>query len=146
MKLSTRSKYGMRLMIEFAAHYGKGPVLLKDAAKRQEISEKYLSQIVIPLTAKGIVSSSRGTPRGYSLTRKPEDLTVFEVVEILEGSLSPVGAFKKGKVLPVTATYVNQLVWSKLEKAIKDSLSKITFQDILNGIHGFNKNNYTYTI
>ena len=85
MRTSTRSRYGVRLMLELALSHGKGPIFLKDIARRQEISDKYLSQIIIPLKSAGLVSSHRGAHGGYVLQREPARITIREIVEVLEG-------------------------------------------------------------
>ena len=90
MKISTKGRYGIRLMLSLALHYDKGTLALKSIAREQDISEKYLEQIINPLTKSGLVKSYRGAQGGYILTREPKDITIGEVLRILEGSLSPV--------------------------------------------------------
>ncbi len=79
MKLSTKGRYGVRLMIDLAAHYGEGPVLLREIAKREEISEKYLSNLVNPLKSMGLVEATRGVHGGYVLGKAPTEITMKEV-------------------------------------------------------------------
>ena len=88
MKMSTRARYGLRLMVDLAVKDGKGPILLKDVSRSQEISEKYLSQIIIPLKTAGLVKSFRGAHGGYTLQRDPAKINLLEVVSALEGDLS----------------------------------------------------------
>ena len=90
LQMSTRSRYGVRLMVALALRYGDGISLLRDVARQEGISEKYLGQIIIPLKAAGLVLSQRGAHGGYSLARPPEDITVRDVVEAIEGSIAPV--------------------------------------------------------
>lgn len=85
MRISTRAKYGIRLLFELAKNYSKGIVMLKDIAKRQAISEKYLSKIVLQLKGAGIINSIRGAKGGYVLTNAPENINLKNVVEVLEG-------------------------------------------------------------
>ena len=80
MKLSTRSRYGLRLMIALAMSYGGGPRLLKEIADTEELSEKYLGQLVIPLKSAGFISAVRGAKGGYELTRDPEGISPLEIV------------------------------------------------------------------
>ncbi len=87
MKLSTRSRYGTRLMLDMAQHYMKGPIQLGTIAKRQNIPVKYLEQIIIPLKKAQYVKSVRGNKGGHYLARPPEEITVGEIVAILEGGL-----------------------------------------------------------
>ena len=89
LQLSTRSRYGVRMMTALALNWGKGPSLLRDVSRREDISEKYLGQIVIPLKASGLVVSQRGSHGGYSLGRAPEAITVKDVVEAIEGAIAP---------------------------------------------------------
>jgi len=86
MKLSTRARYGVRLMLALAKNYGQGSVFLREVAKSEEISEKYLSQIIIPLRGAGLVSSSRGVHGGYTLSKSPAEITLQQIVEPLEGN------------------------------------------------------------
>ncbi len=85
MKLSTRARYGTRLLFELAYNYGRGPVLLKEISKRQNISEKYLSKIVLQLKGAGFVKSERGAKGGYILAKPPAEINMKDVIEILEG-------------------------------------------------------------
>ncbi|HLD47293.1 MAG TPA: Rrf2 family transcriptional regulator, partial [Desulfobaccales bacterium] len=84
MKLSTKSRYGTRLLLDMAQHYNQGPVQLGDIAKRQNISVKYLEQIIIPLKKANYVQSVRGPKGGHALTRPPKEITVGEIVALLE--------------------------------------------------------------
>src|SRR4030042_3558391 len=88
MRVSTRARYGLRLMVEVALNYEKGPILLKDISKNTGISEKYLSQIIIPLKGKGLIKTFSGAHSGYILSRAPSEIKLKEIVEILEGDLS----------------------------------------------------------
>ena len=85
MKLSTRARYGVRLMLALAKNYGKEPVYLKDIAKQEDISEKYLSLLIMPLRRIGLVNSVRGAYGGYNLARDPKEITLKEIVVVLEG-------------------------------------------------------------
>ncbi|MFA5284396.1 MAG: Rrf2 family transcriptional regulator, partial [Smithellaceae bacterium] len=94
MKLSTRTRYGVRLMTVLAQNYGKGPVFLKDIAKGENISEKYLSLIIIPLRGVGLINSVRGAHGGYNLSKEPSQITLKEIVDVLEGDCSLVDCVK----------------------------------------------------
>ena len=89
MKISTKSRYGMRFMIDLAQHYGEGPIALKDVAERQSISKKYLEQVVAPLSSKGLLSVTRGYMGGYQLSRSPEKITLEDVVSASEDGAAP---------------------------------------------------------
>ena len=88
MRLSTRGRYGTRLMVDLAQHYADGPVSLAEIAKRQDLSAKYLEQLIILLKGAGLIRSVRGRRGGYMLARRPEEISVGEIVETLEGKLS----------------------------------------------------------
>ena len=87
MKLSTRSTYGLRAMMALAHGYGQGPMLLRDIAQRQQLPTTYLEQLMVPLRKARLVSATRGVNGGYVLTRQPEEITLCEVIEILEGPI-----------------------------------------------------------
>ena len=90
MKISTKGRYALRLMVDLALSGQGQPISLKDVAQRQQLSDKYLEQIVTPLSRAGLVRSVRGAGGGYLLTRRPEEYTVGEVLRPLEGDLAPV--------------------------------------------------------
>ena len=90
MKISTKGRYAMRLLIDLHENQGDGFVALKDIAARQDISKKYLEQIVPALTGDGILKTSRGFQGGYRLAREPEDIPVGDILRLTEGSLAPV--------------------------------------------------------
>jgi len=141
LRLSTRSRYGTRLMLELALHYNKGTVFLKDIAREEEISEKYLSHLVIPLKANGLISSSRGAHGGYRLAKSPSHITVKDIVQTLEGDLSPVECVKNPSICRRTSGCVTRDVWEKLDERISDTLSSITLKDLVKsqkGIHSIN--------
>ena len=96
MKISTKGRYAMRLLIDLYENQGDGFVALKDIAARQDISKKYLEQIVPALTGDGILKTSRGFQGGYRLARKPCDYSVGEILRLAEGSLAPVSCLEAG--------------------------------------------------
>ena len=128
MKLSTKGRYGARFMVDLAVHYGEGPVLLKDVAGRQELSEKYLGHLVPPLKTAGLVSSSRGAHGGYCLARHPSEITLAEVVEAVEGPLVIVECVKAPDVCTRAATCVTRDVWSEVASTIQGVLGSITLE------------------
>ena len=90
MKISTKGRYALRMLIDLAEHEGDGFIALKDIAERQNISKKYLEQIVPILSRSGILRTNRGSQGGYALAKEPEHVTVGEILRLTEGSLSPV--------------------------------------------------------
>ena len=97
MKLSTKIRYGTRAILELASRFGEGPIELKEIARSQEISIKYLEQVIIPLRTAGMVKSARGAKGGYSLAKPPSEICLFDVVETLEGPLYLVDCIKDSK-------------------------------------------------
>jgi Rrf2 family cysteine metabolism transcriptional repressor len=131
MKLSTRSRYGVRLMFELALNYGKEPVLLRNIAKNQEISEKYLSKLIIPLKAAGFVNSLRGAHGGYILAKEPVKISIKEIVEVLEGDISPVECVKNPSLCKRVSICPTRDVWCKLNNEISETLKNISLEDIV---------------
>ncbi len=131
MKISTRARYGTRLMLELALHYDEGPLFLKDIAKAEEISEKYLSQIIIPLRSAGLVNSLRGAHGGYTLSRPPEKITIKDIVEVLEGGFDLVSCTEDASSCSRVSLCVTRGIWSDLGKKISQTLKATTLEDLV---------------
>jgi len=129
MKLSTRARYGVRLMLSLALNYGKGPVFLKDIAKKEEISEKYLSLIIIPLRGAGLVNSNRGANGGYTLAREPSKITVKEIVDVLEGDCL-VNCIKDPSACTRISTCAARDIWVLLGGKISETLESISLEKL----------------
>ncbi len=131
MKLSTRTRYGVRLMVVLAQNYGKGPVFLKDIAKGENISEKYLSLIIIPLRGVNLVNSVRGAHGGYKLSKEPSQITLKEIVDVLEGDCSLVECVKNPSTCersPICATHD---VWAMIGEKISETLRSVTLDQLV---------------
>jgi Rrf2 family protein len=146
MKISTRARYGLRLMVDLAVKHGKGPILLKDVSRSQEISEKYLSQIIIPLKTAGLVKSFRGAHGGYTLQRDPAKINLLEVVSALEGDLSLVECVASPTSCSRTDICVTQEVWHQVSRAMVSTLAGITLADLATRLNALPKNAPTYSI
>jgi Rrf2 family protein len=131
MRLSTRTRYGTRLLFELAYNYGTGPVLLRDIAKRQDISEKYLSKIIILLRSAGIVTSFRGAKGGYILSKAPSEITMKQVIEALEGDSSYVDCIKDPGACKNEAKCPSREFWCKMENVMNEYLSSETLDTIV---------------
>lgn len=131
MRVSTRGRYALRLMLDLAMNNTGEPVRLKDVAKRQEISEKYLEQIISILNKTGFVKSVRGPAGGYSLKRKPEEYTVGMILRLTEGSLAPVDCVEDGTDCDRADQCVTVLLWKKLNDAINGVVDNITLADLV---------------
>ena len=121
MKLSTRSRYGTRLMLDMARHYNEGPLQLGDIAKRQEVSVKYLEQIIIPLKKARYIESVRGPKGGHILTKPPEEITVGEIVALLEEGTSLVERIEVPSVCDRADICPTRLLWKEAAEAMFDS-------------------------
>jgi Rrf2 family protein len=126
MKLSTRGRYGVRLMQDLAIHYGEGPILLRDIAQRQEISEKYLWQIINPLKTAGLVNSLRGAHGGYILGKAPEAISLKEILQVLEGSLCLVECVDNPSLCERAPSCISRDIWEEASKNMQQTLEDTT--------------------
>ena len=133
MKLSTRCRYGTRLMLDMAQHREKGPIQLRDIAIRQDISLKYLEQIVIPLKKAGLIESLRGSKGGYFLARPPEQITIAEIVALLEGGLSIMKCVDHPEVCDRSDACPTRHLWREAEVALYEKLKSFTLWDLVQG-------------
>jgi Rrf2 family protein len=131
MKLSTRSRYGLRMMTDLADNFGTNPVFLKDIAKREDISEKYLSLIVIPLRQAGLIQSTRGAHGGYSLTRVPDRISAQEIFDALEEVTCLVDCIAKPGECSRSSICPTRDVWSLLGEKIRETLSAVTLAELV---------------
>ena len=130
--ISTRGRYALRMMLDLAQNQGDGYVALRDIAARQEISKKYLEQIIPLLNRVGLLQTTRGVQGGYRLTRRPEEYTVLDILEVTETGLSAVACLEKDAAkCPRSADCMTLPVWQGLDKVVKDYLGGITLQDVL---------------
>ena len=131
MKFSTRSRYGVRLMLDLARHYEKGPVQLGDISKTEEISEKYLGQIVIQLKSSGLINSVRGAQGGYLLARNPQSITVLDIVQCLEGEIKIIDCLEDKPNCVRNSKCASYEVWRVLNDNIIETLKKYTLIDLI---------------
>ena len=134
MKISTRGRYALRVLVDLAEHNGNGFVTLKDIAERQNISKKYLEQIVPALTRSGIIRSNRGLQGGYVFVKEPSEVTVGDVLRLSEGNMAPVACLECTPNLCERRHICPTLpVWTGLQKVITEYLDSITIEDIVEG-------------
>lgn len=133
--ISTKARYALRVMIDLVQHQEDGYVPLKDIARRQEISEKYL-EIILKMLVKGkILKGLRGKGGGYMLTRLPEEYTVGEIIELTEGPLAPVACLMPdAKICPRMEQCITLPLWKKFDDVIHDFFYNITLNDLINGV------------
>ena len=130
MKLSTKARYGTRAMLELAKSYGKKPLSIREIAKNQEISEKYLEHLLASLKAAGFIKSSRGTKGGYTLTKPPEEIRLSQIVQVLEGSVAPVDCVENEKACSRCGFCATRDVWALIKQSIDNVLYSITLADL----------------
>lgn len=131
MRLSTRSRYGVRLMLSLAMNSKKDPIFLKDIASKEEISEKYLSQIIIPLKAKGLVTTFRGAHGGYLLSKPASEITLREIIEPLEGNLCLVDCVSNPGICDKSTVCATRQVWDEMSSILLGFLDTFTLEDLI---------------
>jgi Rrf2 family cysteine metabolism transcriptional repressor len=123
MKISTKGRYGLTIMIELAKRHGEGPVSLKSIAQSNDLSEHYLEQLIAPLRNAGLVKSIRGAYGGYVLAHKPTNITAGDVIRVLEGPITPVEGIEDEEP-------AKRELWIRIRDAIKDVLESTTIDDL----------------
>ncbi|MGL5314196.1 MAG: RrF2 family transcriptional regulator [Peptostreptococcaceae bacterium] len=132
MKLSTKGRYGLKAMFELSVTQHTGPVPLKYIAKRQNISDQYLEQIFSALKKSGLVTSVRGAQGGYLLAKEPKDITVGDILTVLEGPVSLSDCLLDEDICENSGICVTKVVWEKIKKGIEEVIHSITLQDMIN--------------
>ncbi|SFE26013.1 transcriptional regulator, BadM/Rrf2 family [Paenibacillus catalpae] len=125
MKISTKGRYGLTIMMELAGKFGEGPTSLKSIAERNQLSEHYLEQLVAPLRNAGLVKSIRGAYGGYILSKEPETITAGDVIRILEGPISPVDFTEEDDP-------AKRDLWLRIRDSIASVLDSTTLADLVN--------------
>lgn len=132
MKISTKGRYALRLMMDLAENNSGSPISLKDVAKRQDISDKYLEQIISILNKAGYVRSVRGAQGGYMLKMEPQNYTVGMILRQTEGSLAPVACIEDDEIVcDRQQQCVTSIVYKKINDAISGVVDNITLQDLV---------------
>ncbi|CRK84252.1 cysteine metabolism transcriptional regulator CymR [Neobacillus massiliamazoniensis] len=123
MKISTKGRYGLTIMIELAKKHGEGPVSLKTIAQANDLSEHYLEQLIAPLRNTGLVKSIRGAYGGYILSDVPSKITAGDVIRVLEGPITPVEGIEDEEP-------AKRELWIRIRDAIKEVLDNTTLEDL----------------
>ena len=131
MKISTRGRYGTRLLLDLASQQDNGPIPLKDIARRQHISLSYIEQLVTPLIAAGLIKSTRGARGGIRLAKSPHEINLSDVVGLLEGSISPVDCLDDPEACPRSDVCATRDVWSEMKDAMDGVLKSVTIHDLV---------------
>ena len=132
MKLSTRSRYGTRMMLDLAQHYDEGPVQIRNVSKRENISVKYLEQIIIPLKKANFIKSVRGPKGGHMLAKPPEAITIGEIVRVLEGGINLSSCIENPEVCDRTSDCLTRGLWEEATKAMYEKLNSATLSKMIN--------------
>jgi len=133
-------------MVELGLRYESGPVFLKNIAKAEEISEKYLSQIVIPLKSAGLVNSFRGAHGGYVLAKPPQEITMKDIVGVLEGGFNLTGRPKNAAERHRVTTWVTHELWDDLGQMMEKMLDGVTLKDLINRCKDKKQSSVMYNI
>lgn len=131
MRVSTKGRYALKMMLDIAVNGAVRPVSIKDIAKRQQISDKYLEQIISVLNSAGYVKSVRGAQGGYRLVMEPSKYTVGMILRLTEGSISPVACVEGEAECEKIDNCATIEVWRRLDKAISDVVDNITLADLM---------------
>ena len=131
MKISTKGRYGTRALLELALHPEESPMLLKNIARRQQISLQYLDRLISPLVTHGIIRSVRGAKGGVKLARPPEQIKLSEVIQLLEGSTAPVECINNPGICERSESCVTRDLWEKIKNAMDEVLESTTLQDLV---------------
>jgi len=125
MKISTKGRYGLTIMMELAAKFGDGPISLKSIAEKNSLSEHYLEQLIAPLRNAGYVKSIRGAYGGYILSKSPSDITTGDVIRVLEGPISPVDFTEEDDP-------AKRDLWLRIRDSIADVMDSTTLEHLIN--------------
>ena len=143
MKISTKGRYALRMLLDLAEHKNDGYIALKDIAARQNISKKYLEQIIPVLNKSAILNANRGYQGGYKLAKSPEKYTVGDILRLTEGSIAPVACLDHNPIeCDRCDDCITLPIWKGLHKVISDYLDSVTLQDILDNKKELYANDY----
>ena len=143
MKISTKGRYALRMLMDLAEHKNDGYIALKDIAARQNISKKYLEQIIPVLNKSDILNANRGYQGGYKLAKSPEKYTVGDILRLTEGSIAPVACLDHNPIeCDRCDDCITLPIWKGLHKVISDYLDSVTLQDILDNKKELYANDY----
>ena len=142
MKLSTRTRYGVRAVLDLAANASRGPLQLRVIARRQEISAKYLEQLMTVLKSARIVRSVRGARGGYVLARPANQIKLSEVFHCLEGTVVTAECVEDADYCQRSADCAARYIWAKVQRAIEGILESVTLQDLVDQARGYGQAGY----
>ena len=132
MKISTKGRYGLRILIDLARHDNSKPRLIRDIARTQQISEKYISRLVIALRRAGLIRSVRGVNGGFHLAKLPAEITLLEILEVMEGPVAIVECVSETPKCGRHSHCGAHTIWQQLNDNLRSMMSAITLEEILN--------------
>ncbi|WP_066049991.1 cysteine metabolism transcriptional regulator CymR [Robertmurraya korlensis] len=139
MKISTKGRYGLTIMIELAKKHGEGPTSLKTIAQANDLSEHYLEQLIAPLRNAGFVKSIRGAYGGYVLAKGPKEISAGDIIRVLEGPISPVEGIEDEEP-------AKRALWMRIRDAVKGVLDNTTLEDLANHTDDGETDSYMFYI
>jgi Rrf2 family protein len=131
MKLSARSRYGLRAMLELALNYNNGHILVREISNKQNISRRYLEHLIVSLQGAGLVKTIRGKKGGCALAKKPSEIKVADIVKVLDGTIIPVDCISEEDSCDKRKICVARNVWVKVKDAVDKVLNSITLSDMV---------------
>lgn len=131
MKISTKGRYGLRILLDLALHNQDEPRLMKDIARSQQISEKYISRLIQPLNEAGFITSFRGAKGGLKLAKAPKEISLLEIIEAMEGRVAIVDCVFDKEFCPKSNDCSACKTWTSLNKKIRKQMAEITLKDVL---------------
>ncbi len=131
MRISTKGRYGLRLMLELGMHFGEGPISTEAISETQEISSNYIHNIINILQSSNLIRSIRGPKGGYILTRDPLEITVLDIITALEGSIFTVDCVADSEICKRSDSCVTRDVWSEVTSTVNEVLANITLQSLV---------------
>ena len=133
MKLSTRSRYGTRILVDLARHHDRGPIQIGEISKRQDISVKYLEQLIRPLKQADLVTSVRGPKGGHLLAKKPEEITLGQIVRLFEGQSELVECISNPEKCSMSDDCQVRLAWQDATNVLYEKLDSTSIADLMTG-------------
>lgn len=138
MKISTKGRYGLRILLDLAIHDSGSPRLIRDIAQSQQISEKYISRLIIALRKGGMVRSIRGARGGFRLKKELKEITLLDVVEAMEGPLAIVDCVRAPAKCCRIESCPTRSIWNDINTGIRDNMRQVTLQDIIDNYKKLN--------
>lgn len=142
MKISTKGRYGVRILLDLALHENETPRQIHDIAESQQISEKYISRLIIDLRRAKMIRSIRGAKGGYRIARNPAEVTLLDIVEVMEGPLSIVDCVRSPQKCSRSCNCPSRRIWDGLNTEIREAMRKITLQNIIDNYHESHGNDW----